>query len=80
MPSSSAARRSRFVAAISRTSTFELFGSAEALEFAFLKDAQEFHLRGGRHVADFVEEKRAFVRQFEFSRLASVAPENAPFS
>ena len=40
----------------------------------------ELHLRRGRHVADFVEEKRALVRQFEFSGLARDAPENAPFS
>ena len=49
---------------------FERFGAAEALEFAFLQDAQQLHLNRGRNVADFVEEKRAFVGEFKFSGLA----------
>ena len=49
---------------------FERFRAAEPLEFALLQDAQQLHLDGGRHVADFVEEQRAFVGQLEFSGLA----------
>src|ERR1700721_569707 len=46
---------------------FECFRSTETLEFFFLKNPEEFHLRGSRHVADFVQEERAFVGKFEFS-------------
>ena len=45
-------------------------GAAEALEFALLQHAQEFDLGGGRHVADFVEEERALVGEFELAGLA----------
>ena len=44
--------------------------AAEPLEFALLQNAQQLHLRGRRHIADFVEKKRAFVGQFEFAGLA----------
>ena len=38
---------------------------AEFLELAFLKDAQELALEFERHFADFIEEKRASVGEFE---------------
>ena len=41
--------------------------AADALERAGLQHAQNFRLRGGRHVADFVEENRAFVALLEFA-------------
>ena len=44
--------------------------AAKALELAFLQDAQELHLYGRWHVSNFVEEKRAFIGEFEFSWLA----------
>ncbi len=50
---------------------FDGFRAAEALEFALLKDAQEFHLRGGGNVADFVEEERAFIGQSRIFRACS---------
>ena len=59
------------MAAIKAHIHFQSFGAAEALEFAVLQDAQKFYLDGGRDIADFVEEQRAFVGQLEFSRLAS---------
>jgi hypothetical protein len=41
--------------------------AADALERAALQHAQDFRLRGGRHVADFVEENRAVVALLEFA-------------
>ena len=35
---------------------FQSFRAAETFEFAFLQDAQKFHLDGGRDIAYFVEE------------------------
>ena len=68
------------MAAIEADVHFERFRAAEALEFALLQDAQQLHLHGGGHVADFVEEERAFVGQLEFSGLArSGAGEGALF-
>ncbi len=40
-------------------------GAADALEFAFLKNAQELGLKVGRYLAHFVEEERAAVGEFE---------------
>src|SRR5881628_3321334 len=37
------------------------FRSANTLKGLLLEHAQEFHLRVGRQVADFIEEERAFV-------------------
>src|SRR5690606_32040983 len=39
--------------------------AAEPLEFAFLQDAQEFHLRGGREISDLVQEDRAALGELE---------------
>src|SRR5207249_12118263 len=39
--------------------------SADTLKGLLLEDAQEFHLRVGRQVADFIEEERALVRLLE---------------
>jgi len=51
------------------------------LEFRVMQDAQEFHLDGGRDIAYFVEEQRAFVGQLEFSRLCFPwRPRTRPFS
>ena len=44
--------------------------AADALEFAVLQDAQNFGLRGQRHVADFIEENGAVVALLEFADAA----------
>ena len=54
--------------------------AAQSLELALLQDAQQLDLRGRRNIADFVQEQRAFIGQFELSRLALAAPVKAPFS
>ena len=53
-----------------RTSVVERFIGADAGKRSVLQHAQQFHLDGKRHVADFVEEKRAAVRLFEASGAA----------
>ena len=54
--------------------------AADALERAGLQHAQNFRLRGGRHVADFVEENRALVALLEFAdALQGRAGERAAF-
>ena len=54
--------------------------AADALERAALQHAQNFRLRRGRHVADFVEENRAFVALLEFAdALDGRAGERAAF-
>src|SRR5579863_3776125 len=45
-------------------------GAAEALELALLQNTQQFHLRDRRYIANLIQEKRAFVCQFKFTRLA----------
>ncbi len=40
-------------------------GAADALDGLLAEGAQQLHLRGGVYLADFVEEKRAAVRQLE---------------
>ncbi len=45
-------------------------GAAETLDFAFLDGAQKFGLQFEGHLADFVEEERAFVGKFETAHLA----------
>jgi hypothetical protein len=44
--------------------------AAEALDLALLQGAQQLGLQVERQLADFVEEKRAFVRQFDAADLA----------
>ena len=41
---------------------------AHALDFAFLQHAQDFGLRGGCHIADFIEKNRAAIAQFKFTQ------------
>ena len=53
--------------------------AADALEFLLLQHAQHFRLRRKAHVADFIEKKRAFVRQLEFPRLARGRAGKRPF-
>jgi len=55
MPRSTAARRSRFVAA-RREYLLSAYGRTQPLKFVFLEHAQEFGLRGQTHLADFVED------------------------
>src|SRR3712207_1532347 len=43
--------------------------AADALERSLLQDAQELRLKHGRQLADFVEEERAAVRDFELALL-----------
>ena len=55
--------------------------AAEPLELLLLKHAQQLRLQFLRDIADFVEEQRPAVGQFEFDRpRRSTAPVNAPFS
>ncbi len=44
--------------------------SAQALKLALLQHAQQLHLDRRRHVADFIQKQRAFVRQLELAWLA----------
>ena len=54
--------------------------AADALERAALQYAQDFRLRRGRHVADFIEENRALVALLEFAdALHGGAGERAAF-
>ena len=48
-----------------RTSALQRLVAADAGEFAVLQHAQDFALERERHVADFVEEKRAAVALLE---------------
>ena len=53
--------RSRFVAAMTRTSTCDVSRAADAPDLAALERAEELRLDGERHLADLVEEERAAV-------------------
>jgi len=56
------------------------FGPAHPLDFAGLKHAENFGLRGERHVANLIEEDGATVAKLEFSEtLAGRAGERAFF-
>src|ERR1041385_6935294 len=50
---------------------FDRAVSADALKFAFLEHAQKLRLNPGRNLADFIQQDRAPVREFE-SALAFV--------
>ena len=50
---------------------FDGFVAADALDFAFFEDAQEFGLHGDGHIANFVEEERAAFGLFEFAEVAA---------
>ena len=43
------------------------FGPSDAFEFAFLQHPQQLRLERGREVADFVQEDRSSIRNFELS-------------
>jgi hypothetical protein len=63
-----------------RTSTLDRLGAADALDLALLQHAQDLGLRRERHVADFVEEDRAAVAEFELAQpLHRRAGERPPF-
>ena len=53
---------------------------AYALEGLLLEHAQQFHLRVGRQVADFVKEESALVRLLEAADAPLVSTVNAPRS
>ena len=61
VPASTAARRSRFVAAIDPGVDLDGSFSADATDLVFLQGAQELGLHGRRDFADLVEEQRAVV-------------------
>ena len=52
---------------MTRTSTWIGCVAADALEGAALQHAENFRLRGRRHVADFIQENRAVVALLEFA-------------
>jgi len=54
-----------------RTSAFDCFDAADALEFFSSRKAQEFRLDRQRHFADFVEEERAAARGFRLAFLVA---------
>jgi hypothetical protein len=45
--------------------------AADALDFRFFEDAEEFGLHSERHVADFVEKDCAVLRLLELAEMAS---------
>ena len=47
--------------------------AAQALELALLQDAQQLHLDGGGHVADFIQEDRARIGLLELAGLGGLA-------
>ncbi len=63
-----------------RTLIFSVCVAADALELAFLQDAQQLGLDGRRHLADLVEEERAAVGELEAPFRLLTAPVNAPLS
>ena len=68
------------MAATTRTSTVCSAIAAEAFEFLFLQDAQEFGLQLERDVADFVQEKGAAIGELEAADfLVDGAGEGAAF-
>ena len=62
------------VAASTRTSTLNGCPSAQAGKLAVLQDLQELGLQRWRHLADFIEQQRALVAQFELAGLGFVRP------
>ena len=79
VPASTAARRSRFVAATTRALTLMLRSRADAADLAFLQRAQQLGLDRRRHLADLVEEDRAVAGHLEEAGLvADRTGERAP--
>ena len=67
--------RSRWVAAMMRTSTCDQLAPADALDRALLQEAQQLRLQRQRHVADLVQEERAAVGGLDLAeRAASPRP------
>ena len=66
------------VAAITRMSTSDRLGRADALDLAVLEHAQQLHLHAERQLADLVEEDRAAVGRLEEPLRSRSAPVNAP--
>ena len=60
------------VAAKTRTSTLTVVAAAQTGELAVLQNLQQLGLQRRRHLADFVQQQRAFVAQLEFARLGFV--------
>ena len=54
--------------------------AAQAAQLAVFQHAQQLGLGGGGHLADFIQQQRAFFRQFKAAGAALQAPVNAPFS
>ena len=67
------AGRSRWVAAITRTSTLRVFTEPTGAELAFLEQPQQLDLHVGTQVADFVEKGGAAVGRFH-QALAGLRP------
>ncbi len=63
-----AVRRSRCVAAMTRTSTWIGCAPPTRSNLPLLEDPQECDLRVGRNVADFIQEDGASIRQFKAPR------------
>ena len=49
---------------------FDFLGAADALELALFEHAQQLALNGEGQFANFVEEKRAAMREFQFAHLS----------
>ena len=65
--------RLRLVAAMTRTSTLRLHVvGADGLHLAVLEEPQQQRLHAQAHLADFVEEQRAAVRQLQLAELVAV--------
>ena len=43
-------------------------GAAQPFKFTLLKHPKQFHLDGGRHVPDLIEENRTSIGELEFAR------------
>ena len=64
---------------MTRTSTGDRLGLADAADLPLLERAVELHLRGERQLAHLVEEERPALRLLEEAGLrAAAAPVNAP--
>ena len=58
----------------------DLFASAQAVIWHAVQHAQQLHLNLQVEIADFIQEKRAFVGHFKESGFWASAPLKAPFS
>ena len=53
--------------------------SSDPLKFAFLKHAQQGYLCFGRHIADFIQEKRAVIGYFKTARTPLIGAREGAF-